>query len=839
MDRRRCQPRDRGRTNLAAIFGLWVFTVIVLPVEVMAGDFRIAPAEVKLEGNFSQSQLLVTQAGADGQTSEHSDDLTTLATYVSSDPSIAVVQPDGRITAVNNGSASITVTFDTVSHAVNVTVSGVVEKPSIDFMEHIEPIISKLGCNSGACHASQYGKGGLKFSVFSFDPAGDYESMIRDRMQRRINVLEPYESLLVKKPTFAVPHEGGKRLEPGSIGHHVLAAWIASGAPGPRTGAPKVTGLTINPPRTVGEPQRMQQLQVLATYSDGRTKDVTQWARYDSLDASLVTVTTSGLTQTVNRGQAFVMARFEGQATVAQFVIPYAATVDLAGWQNNNFIDQHASEKFRELGLPPSPLCDDATFLRRAFMDAIGSLPSVEEAASFIDSTDPDKRSKLIDRLLGLTGDPQLDIYNDRYTAYWTLKWADLLKNSSMGIGERNMWAFHNWLSESFRTNKPMDRFVRELMEAKGNPLTVGPANFFLTARGPLELGESAAQLLLGVRISCARCHHHPFEKYGQSDYYGFAAFFQRVGNKYIQEKGVLSGESIVIVKMSGEMDAPRIGIVPPTPIDGKPVDHPFDRRIALADWLVEPGNEMFTKCVVNRYMGYLMGRGLVHPIDDMRATNPPSNPALLDALALDFREKKFDLKQLLRTIMISRLYQLSSQPNPSNVTDERFYSHYLVKRLTAEPLLDAVNDVTGSQSKFVNPQIGSLVPAGTRAIELPDAQYSDEFLVTFGKPMRATVCECERTPDENLAQALHTLNGELLAGKIAEPAGRIAKIIEAKKTHEEIVAELYLATLSRRPSSLEMDASREFLSEIGDPTECYQDLLWALINSKSFLFNH
>jgi hypothetical protein len=801
-----------------------------------AAEFVVTPAEVHLQENFAQSQLLVTAAVA-GQTGERAEDLTSRARFVSSHPHVVSVDANGRLTALANGEATLTVAVEGMEKTVPVKVSGIVDQPRVGFLEQVEPILSKAGCNSGACHASQYGKGGLKLSVFSFDPDGDRASIVRDLQGRRINPANPAASLLLLKPTSTIPHEGGRRLEAGSISHRMLEAWIADGAPGPRSDALKVKRITLHPPRRVGTIGLKQQFRVLAEYSDGRTRDVTTWTRFDSLEPSIVSVTTNGLAETVGRGQAGVMARFDGQAEIAPIIVPYAESVDLAGWSDQNFLDTHAAAKFRELGIPPSPLCDDATFARRVYLDAIGSLPTAEEAAAFLDSTDPDKRVKLVDRLLGLSGDPAQDIYNDRYTAWWTLRWADLLKISSQGLGERNMWAFHNWLRESFRVSKPMDRLVRELLTAKGNPLSVGPANYFLTSRNATEMGEQTAQLLLGVRLACAQCHHHPFEKYGQADYYGFAAYFQRVGTKYLQEQGVLSGENIIYVKMTGEMSAPRIGVVKPTPIEGEPADHPVDRRIALAEWLTAPGHDQLARNIVNRYVGYLLGKGLVHPVDDVRATNPASNPEMLEALTKDFRASGFDLKKLLRTIMTSRLYQLDSQPNEANATDSRFYSHFAVRRMPAEPLLDAIDYAAGSKTRFTNPALGSTMPAGTRAIELPDATYSDIFLNTFGKPKRATVCECERTPDENLSQALHTLNGEAVAAKIADPKGRIAGLIAAKAPHDSIMNELYLATLSRRPSAAELQASRDYLAEVGEATEAYQDLLWGLLNSKPFLF--
>lgn len=808
------------------------FVSVLAAAPAGAGDFRVSPPKVLLDQNFAQTQLLVTATDAAGATNERSEDFTTRATYASSAPAIALVTNAGRVLAVGNGPATITVTVDGVPKPVEVLVTGVLPQPQVGFNEMVLPVISKAGCNAGACHASQHGKGGFILSVFGFDPDADHRAIFRDRMQRRVNLNSPEESLLLRKPTMDVPHGGGRRLAPGSVDYQILSAWIAAGAPAPNNNAPKVTKIAVAPSRRVGEIGMKQQLQVTATYSDGKTRDVTAWAKFDSMDDGVVAVTNQGVATAVGRGQAPVMVRFEGQAEISMNVVPFAASVDLAGWQNNNFVDELASAKFKELGIAPAPLCDDAAFVRRAFFDCIGTLPTIEEAAAFLDSTDPDKRKKLIDRLLGFTGDPAQDIYNDMYAAFWTIKWADLIRNSSDNLGEQGMWSLHNWIRESFRTNKPFDQFVRELVTAKGSIFSNGPANYFRIANNPPDLAESTAQLFLGVRLQCAKCHHHPFEKYAQSDYYGFASFFSRVSTKGSQEFGIFGGETVVMVRSTGDVRHPRTGqVMPPTPLDGQPVDDPLDRRIPLANWLTSPANEFFARNVVNRYLGYLLGHGLVEPIDDMRATNPPSNVALMDALAKHFRDSGFNLKQFLRTVMNSRLYQLDSQPSEANASDSRFYSHYLVKRIAAEPLLDAIDYATGSQTKYPN------LPLGSRAIELPDAKYQNYFLTTFGKPKRVSVCECERVPDENLSQALLTLNGDLLAAKIADAKGRIATLLAAKKPHDEIVTELYLATLSRRPSPPELEASRRFLAENPNAQECYQDLLWALINSKQFLF--
>jgi hypothetical protein len=800
----------------------------------LGAEFVVTPPQVKFDRNFERAQLLVTAVDAAGQVSSRSVDLTADAQYSVANPAVATVSASGNLQAVGNGQTTLTVTHEGVAKTIDVVVEGVVSHPSVSFTEHVLPILYKAGCNGGACHASQHGKGGFTLSVMGFDPPADRNMIVRDRMQRRVNLLVPEESLFLRKPLMELPHGGGRRLIPGSNDHQILQAWIAGGAAEPKADAPKVERLIVTPAERIGTPGFKQQLRVQAVDSTGATRDVTAWARYDSMDDSVVSVSPAGLMTAVGRGQAPVMIRFEGQAEIAMTVVPFADSVPLDGWQSRNFIDDLAAAKFRELGITPSGLCDDSTFLRRAFLDAVGALPSREETVAFLESPDPDKRAKLIDRLLGFDPDPARNTFNDQYAAFWSLKWADLIRNSSTTLGDQGMWALHNWLRESFRTNKPFDQFVRELVTAKGSIFSNGPANYFRVASNAPDLAEATAQLFLGTRLQCAKCHHHPFEKYSQADYYGFAAFFSRVAVKGSSEFGNFGGESVVWVRPSGEVTHPRTGaVMKPTPLDGEPVDDPLDRRVALAKWLTSPENEGFARNVVNRLMAHYLGRGLVDPVDDMRATNPPSNPALMTALVADFRDSRFNVKHLMRRIMHSRLYQLDSQPTAENQADTRFYSHFRVKRLSAEPLLDAVDQVTGSITKYPN------LPLGTRAIELPDANYTNPFLVTFGKPKRASVCECERTPDENLAQALHTLNGDVIASKIADANGRVAKLLAENKPAAEQVTDLYLTTLCRRPSPAEIEFGTSYLATAPSPQEGLQDLLWGLMNSKQFLFVH
>ncbi|HEY7427663.1 MAG TPA: DUF1549 domain-containing protein, partial [Gemmataceae bacterium] len=786
-------------------------------------DFQITPASVTLEGNFARAQLIVTERGAGG-ISERSADRTHQARFVSSDSRIVTVSDTGLLLARSDGSATINVNVAGVTHPVAVNVKGIVARPAMGFKEHVMPVLAKAGCNAGVCHASQYGKGGFKLSVFGFSPEDDYRALVRDSFGRRANTLTPSASLLLRKPTGAVPHEGGQRLQTDSVDYQMLAQWLGNGAPPPTAKEPKVVSLRVWPARRVGAPGFTQQLQVLASYDNGRMRDVTALARFDSMDEGVLRVSPTGRVTTIGRGQGVALARFEEQAEIATFVVPYADSADLAGWVDNNFIDRLAAAKFREIGISPSPLCDDAAFLRRAYLDATGTLPTPEQAAAFLDSKDLDKRNQLIDALLGLTGDPARDVHNNAYAAFWALKWADLIRSNSTSIGEQGMWALHNWLTASFRENKPFDRFVRELITARGSTFSNGPANYFRIASNPQDLTEATSQLFLGVRLQCAKCHHHPYETLGQEDYYRFAAFFARVGNKASQEFGIFGRETVIVVRSTGEVGHPRTGqLMKPAPLHGKPTAEARDRRQALADWLTAADNPYFARNVVNRYVAYLLGRGLVEPIDDLRATNPPSNVALMDALAADFVKNGYNVKQLMRTIMRSRLYQLASRPAKDNASDSRFYSHYNVKRLAAEPLLDAVDAATGVQTKF------DKVPLGTRAIELPDARYNNYFLNTFGKPRRQGVCECERVSDPNLAQALHTLNGDIVTTKIGDAKGRVARLLAAKKSHDEIVNELYLATLSRRPEAREQAAWRQELASSPNAKTFYEDLLWSL----------
>ncbi len=806
---------------------------------------QVEPPEIRLVGNLAAVQLAVSTEASDGRPA----DVTRAAIYQSLTPQVAKVTPTGLVRPVGNGQGRIRLTHDKQSIEVPVQVSGIQPKAAVSFRLDVMPILSRAGCNGGACHGAQYGQGGFKLSLFGFAPEEDHPEIARDEQQRRISLLRPTDSLLLRKPLLDTSHGGGRRFDRDSYDYEVLLRWLEADVPGPQKNEPTVTDLTIAPAERVYHAGDAQQLRVLARYSDGTSRDVTQRARYDSMSDVVAAVSPTGYVRATGSGQTAIMVRYEGQAKISMAIVPFAvgrisnpSGVGRIGnpsyppFKPHNFIDEHVLRRWQLLGLSPSPLASDEVFIRRAFLDAIGTLPPPERVKTFLASTDPKKREALVDELLGLTGDPRRDLYTNEWSAYWALKWADLIRNNRNTLGDGGMWALHNWIRASLREHKPIDQFVRELITAQGSVFESGPANYYKIARQPEDLAEATAQNFLGVRLQCAKCHHHPFEVYSQGDYYGLAAFFTRVSTKGSLDFGSQGGDTVVMIRRTGAIRHPRTGqIVPPTPLLDKPVDADAyrDLRRPLAEWLTAPGNRLFARNIANRFWGYLMGVGLVEPIDDMRATNPPSNPELLDALADHLVREKFDLRRLMRAIMTSRVYQLDSTALKGNAGTERFYTHYSVKRLPAEVTLDAINTATLTQEKFAG------IPAGTRAIELPDPNYASYFLDVMGRPQRVITCECERTSEPNLAHVLHLLNGDVLNGKLTDPAGRAAKLAAAKLSDQQVAEELYLALLSRVPSKDEVTKVAEIINRAPNRREGVEDLLWALCNSREFLFNH
>jgi hypothetical protein len=783
-------------------------------------SLTVFPARVELDGPRDRQQLAVLGKYAGGRRW----DLTRDAAFISSDPKIVRVDAGGVLRPAGNGRAEVTVRAAGRQAVAAVRVRKADAELPVSFSREVVPVLTKAGCNQGACHGAQHGRGGFRLSLLGFDPEFDHPQIVQSAEGRRVVLSEPERSILLLKPTLTMEHGGGERFKVGSEPYQLLRTWLEDGAPGPGARDPSVTGLEVWPARRVMVPGEQQQIIVRAAWSDGRREDVTANAQYDSLNDAVATVAPTGLITARGRGETHVMIRFGGQAQVVQATLPYAHLEHYPDLARNNFIDDKLAARWKDLGLTPSPLCSDQEFFRRIHLDGIGTLPEPAAVKAFLADTRPDKRRRAIEQVLN----------RPEFVDFWALKWGDLLRINRDFLTEKGMWSFHNWVRAALRDRKPVDEMVRDIVTAEGSTFTEGPANFYLTARTAEDWAETTAQVFLGVRMQCARCHHHPFEKWSQDDYYGLSAFFVRLGTKNSQEFGVFGRERIVFLRPAGEQRHPRKGVVvKPHPLDGPVMDDPFDRRRKLADWLTSPRNPFFARNIVNRFWGYLMGRGLVEPLDDMRATNPASNPELLDALAADFVQSKYDLRHLLRTVMSSRAYQLSSAIAPGNRADAQniHFARSTVKRLTAEQLADALDFATGTREKYAG------VPLGTRAIQLPDPRFASFLMDIFGRPARQIVCECERTVQPNIAQALHLLNGTFLNRKIAAPTGRIEKLLKSRTGLPAAIEELYLVTLSRPPRPEEGRKAQQWLAT--NPREGLQDLLWVLLNSREFLFNH
>lgn len=779
----------------------------------------VLPAKVTLTGPRASQQLVVLGEFVDGR----QWDFTRTAHYTADD-SLAV-SATGVVTPLRDGATSLTVKVGDQSAVVPVTVQQYTADVPVSFSREIVPVLTKTGCNQGACHGAALGRGGFRLSLRSFDPAFDHSQIIQSAEGRRVVLPDPDRSTLLLKAALTLEHAGGERFTVNSREYNLIRQWLADGAPEPSANDATVESLSVLPSARLLTPGEQQQYIVQAVWSDGTIEDVTAAAQFDALNDGVASVSANGLLTAKDRGETHIMVRFAGRVGIARVTLPYSVSAK-EPLPRHNFIDDKLIAKWKDLGLTPSPLCDDAEFLRRASLDLIGTLPTPEEVRSFLADKAANKRARVVDQLLG----------RPEFVDFWSLKWGDLLQINRTRLQDKGMWSFHNWVRAQIRDGVPMDQFVREIITAEGSTYTEGPANFFRTGNGATDWSENVSQIFLGVRVQCAKCHHHPFEKWSQDDYYGMAAFFSRLGTKNSQEFGLFGRETVVFLRPTGEVSHPRRGgVVKPRPFDADETDDRFDRRRKLAEWLTTKDNPFFARNLVNRFWGYLMGRGLVEPLDDMRATNPASNPELLDALAKDLAEHQFDLKHLLRTIVGSRAYQLSSTATPGNSADAMNVHHtrYTVKRLTAEQLADALDYATGTQEKYAG------LPLGTRAIQMPDTNVRSFLMDVFGRPSRQITCECERTSQPNIAQALHLLNGDFLNRKLAAPTGRIETLLKNKQPTTAIVEELYLTTLSRPPRPEELTKAEEWVASAPTPREGFQDLLWALFNSREFLFNH
>jgi len=712
-------------------------------------------------------------------------------------------------------------------------------EPPVSFVNDVVPVMTKSGCNMGVCHAKAGGgQNGFQLSLFGFEPAEDFEHLVLEGRGRRLSLVSPDQSLLLMKASGQIKHGGGVRLAKSSKGYEQIRDWIAQGASIDSPSSPKLVRLEIEPNKATLKLQQNQQLKALARFNDGSVRDVTSQALFESNDKAMAEVNENGLVNVLDiPGKVAVMVRYQTSVAVFNAAVPLGASVDKLP-PTKNFVDKAVFANLKELGIPPSPVIDDATFLRRVTLDIGGRLPTEAEASAFLANKSPDKRDQWIDELLQGTD----------YADFFAAKWTAVLKNRRDDASDLlSNFAFHAWVRDSLLANKPYDQFVRELLAATGTVIGNPPVAWYKRVKEPKNQIEDVAQLFLGVRMQCAQCHHHPFERWSQDDYYSLSAFFSQVGRKPSGTRG----EDLIFHKR-GMATATNIksGIALKPAALGDPapsISADEDPRLKLADWMGSPKNPFFAKALVNRYWKHFFQRGLIEPEDDIRESNPPSNPELLGALEKHFIETGFDLKELVRTITRSSAYQLSAAPNKYNGGDRQNYSRYYPRRLAAEVMLDSIDQLAGTQTDFAN------LPAGTRAVSLPDNSYnnSSPFLKVFGRPEGESVCECERVQSSSLGQSLHLINASDIRGKLTSPTGRAEKLAKAAGPPEPKIKELYLSAFSREPRPDEMKAALSYLAEprlnaAGQPVDAqkairdnFQDLIWALMNTKEFLFNH
>lgn len=781
----------------------------------------VLPSAVSLTGPRSYQHILVTGEYADGTVR----DLTRVAQYVAVDPGIATVSEGALIHAGGDGATMVAIQAGSLETKVPVTVNGFAEARPINFKHEVIAAFTRAGCNSGACHGTPSGKNGFRLSLQGYLPDQDFEVLTREVFGRRTNPLDAAGSLILTKGTGTIHHEGGKRLFVNEETYRVVHDWIAEGCRAAPPETPELVRLEILPrERTLRNDAQKQQVVVIAHYAGGSQRDVTGLIKFSSSDEQVASVSKSGLVTFHKRGSVAVLCRYLHQIDNAK--LSYIQEVPGFAWNDppaQNYVDEHVFAKLRELQILPSDLCTDEEFVRRVRLDVTGLLPTAAEARAFLSDTDPAKRAKLIDRLLE----------TPEYADFWAMKWADVLRNTRKQVAYRGAHNYRRFLAETFAQNRPFDQFVGELITSSGDTMMNPAANYYRVSRDPLECAETTAQLFLGVRMQCAKCHNHPFERWTQDDYYGFAAFFARVK----QKKPEANGErEVVFLARGGEVSHLRTGQVMKPKAPGVPayeVGAAEDRRAFLAKWLADPANPFFARSVVNRIWFHLMGKGIVDPVDDFRDSNPPCNEKLLDALAADFAKSGFDFKHVVRVILNSRSYQLSARPNDFNKDDEKYFSRAYTKLLSAEQLLEGISAATAVPEKYPG------MPLGTHAFQLPDGEINHPFLQAFGQPTRELACECARESESTLNQALNLINGNVIHTKLRDPNNRIGQLVAAGMADPELIGELYVATLSRPARPEEIEGALAHIKANADRRRALEDVHWALLNCKEFLFRH
>lgn len=793
-----------------------------MPAQAAETGLRVSPDAVRFDDAYARRQLLVDFGDSD---------VTRQAAYESSNPQVARVDRRGQVVPVAPGTAEVIVRHRDSTARVSVVVSAFQGSRNIDFASEVVPVLTRFGCNAGGCHGKASGQNGFKLSLLGFDAEFDYHAIVDEARGRRVFVPVPDSSLIVSKSIGRVPHGGGRRIEPGTEAYHLLRRWIEQGTPRSEPNAPTVAKLIVAPPERSLRSGSEQQLAVIAEYSDGTRRDVTADAQFASNLDPVAAVSSEGLVQCNGQsGEATIMTRYRGHVAVFRALVPHGSPLAaIPDFPTENYIDRLAAEKWKKLGLLPSPLADDASFLRRVTVDLCGRTPTPEEVRSFLADSSPSKKTAAVDRLLA----------SPDYPAFFAMRWGTILRNSQLAGSTQAAYAFHNWIKDMIASNRPYDEFVRGVVAAAGEWQDAPAVNWYWQMRDDQlhQVTADTAQVFLGIRLQCARCHHHPYERWGQDDYYGLAGFFMRMGRKSFGEPPPYYSAGRVTM---GEQN-PLTGKAPePKYLDGLPAKFTpeQDPRHGLVDWMARPENPFFSKVLVNRLWGHFLGRGLVDQLDDMRETNPPSNPELLNALAKDFVDHKFDVKHMIRQIVLSRVYQLDSQPTDANKYDQQNFARFYARRLVAEVFHDAVDQATGSPTRFSN--MGS----SARAIDLPHEGFGSYFLDTFDRPRRVSGCECERSSNATLGQVLLLANSDEIENKIADGNGRIARLVKDKKTDREIIEDLYLSALGRLPKPDELSRTTSYVAaeleqQATRRQQALEDVLWTLLNSKEFMFNH
>ncbi len=812
-----------------------ILTLFLASVLIAAEDMpelRIIPSTINLSGPRSSQQLIVIER-TEGRGSV--GELTTAAGFTSSQPDVASVDTRGRVAAHADGHATVTVRLlDGREASVEIEVRETSRPFSWSFRNHVLSVMTKAGCNSGPCHGSAAGQNHFKLSLRGYAPEADHETLMNEALGRRVLPLAPAHSLLLLKPTMALPHGGGKRISVDSAGYQILSEWIAAGAPPPDKSDPRVERLEILPPQVTLEPGDGHQLLVRAFFSDGHVEDVTRWAKYSSSDGGTIQVSPMGRVKAEAKGEAAVSVWYLNRVASSRITVPFHHVSDSSPYleaPRRGVIDELVLGKLQALGLPPPRPSSDSHFVRRAYLDAIGLLPTGEEAKAFTAQSAADKRAQLIDALLA----------RSYFVDYWTYKWSDLLLVSSSRLTAPATRAYYNWLRRAVAENRPWDKLVRELVTAWGSNIENGAANYYVLHNEATKVAENVTLTFMGLAIACARCHDHPLDRWTQDDYYSLSSYFSKVGRKDGD-----AGQTIVFAASGGDVPHPRLGApLPPRPLGARmaaPVT-PGDRRQDFAEWLTSGKNPYFARSLVNRIWYHFMGRGLVDPMDDLRDTNPASNEELLRTLTADFVHGAFDVKELIRTIMNSATYQ-SSSAGQGRPEDGKYYSRFILRRLSAEVILDIISQATGVATAFQG------YPPNTRALQLPDSRARSYFLTVFGRPKRELNSHAERVKDTTVSQALHLINGDALHQKLRSPEGTLERLLQEGLPDPEIVTEIFWTALSRAPEVEEFNRILKALSKAQEwpaadsdriqlRREILEDFFTGVLMSREFMFNH